>query len=66
MRLDSFFPSFQSYAYTLLMPFDMHGLCYSMPPLSSLVHGIPFIILSIPSSSFSTPYFLWIVGTPSH
>jgi hypothetical protein len=28
------FPSLQTYAYTLSVPFDMHGLCYSMPPFS--------------------------------
>ncbi len=44
----------------------MHGLHHSMPPLSSSTPSIPFITLSIPSSSFLAPYFLWLVATSWH
>jgi hypothetical protein len=45
------------------MPFDVnglhHSLRHSMPPLSSSSPFIPLVMLSIPSSSSSTFYFLW-------
>lgn len=50
-----------SYVYILLMPYDMHGLRHSMPPLFSLVIGIPIVEFSIQPSSYLAPYFLWLV-----
>jgi hypothetical protein len=44
----------------------MHGLRHSMPPFSSSTPSIPFITLSIPSSSSLTRYFLWLVTTSWH
>jgi hypothetical protein len=54
----SIFPSPQPYAYTLLMFYNIDGFLHSMPLLSSSAFNIPLVTLSIPPSSFSTPYFL--------
>jgi hypothetical protein len=56
----------RSYIYILLMPFDMHGLCHSMPPFFSFVLGIPIVKFSIQPSSSLAPYFVWLVLTFLH